>query len=69
MSQCFFFVEHLPDDPNPFNGTIRALCVEHGREQKGAWFYDGQIGPWTVKCYHCGEIIHQHDEDKDEVSN
>jgi hypothetical protein len=63
MPQCFFYVEGGEEDPN---GFIRALCIEHGRKKKGAWFYDGQIGPWVVKCHDCSSVIHQPDEDKNE---
>jgi hypothetical protein len=59
MPQCFFFIEQ--DERNEEEGTVRALCLECHQNHfpKQGWFYDGQIGPWTVKCYHCGKIIHE----------
>ena len=65
MIECFFFVEREDDE----DGIVRALCLEckMNRLPKDfkAWFYSGQVGPWTVKCYNCGDVIHQHDEESE----
>ena len=69
MIECFFFVE--PDVDNKEDGTIRAVCVEcrMGEPQKfpGAWFHNGHVGPWTISCYNCSKVIHQHEEGKSET--
>jgi hypothetical protein len=62
MSQCFFFVEADLQDTD--DGTIRALCMDCGQKKRlpSSWFYDGQFGPWTVKCHVCNQDIHIHED-------
>ncbi len=61
--ECFFCVQK-ENEKDP--GTIRAICVEckMNRLPKNfqAWFYSGQVGPWTVKCYNCNSVLHLHEE-------
>lgn len=62
MIECFFFVESEKDD----EGTIRALCLNckmnHMPSNFPAWFYSGEVGPWTIKCHNCNTIIHFYEE-------
>ncbi len=70
MPACYFFVQQEPgEDADPDDGVIRAMCVEcHVTKfpQLG-WFYDGLIGPWSVRCFHCNGLIHHYEEDKNEA--
>ncbi len=64
-TECFFFVE--PDTSGKDDeGVVHAVCVEcrmkDPKKFPGAWFYTGQFGPWTVTCYNCNGVIHQHEE-------
>lgn len=55
MIECFFFIEQ---DDN--EGVVRALCLKCRQQLPKnfpAWFYSGQVGPWTVKCNKCDQII------------
>lgn len=65
MTQCFFFLES--DEKKSTEGTIRSLCLECGNKLriKGSWFYDGQIGPWTLKCHECNKTIHFYEGDNE----
>jgi hypothetical protein len=58
MPQCFFYIEENEQDPE--EGTVRALCVACRQSwfPVQGWFYEGQFGPWMVKCHHCSETIH-----------
>ena len=63
MIECFFFVDR--ENENDGDGTIRALCVSCRMKlpkEFPAWFYSGQVGPWSVTCYNCGNVIHLHEE-------
>lgn len=64
MPQCFFFIEGDAED-----GTVRALCLDHGREQEGSWFYEGGFGPWEVKCHVCQKVIQAKPSGSPEVSS
>lgn len=50
--ECFFFVEEE---------TVRSICVKCKMENNfEAWFYNGKVGPWDIKCYNCGKVVHSH---------
>ena len=63
MVECFFFIE---SDSEGDDGTVRALCLGcRSKKPKNfrCWFYSGLVGPWTVKCRNCGDVIHLHNGD------
>lgn len=64
MVECFFYIERENEDE--IDGIIRSLCVncKVNKLPKDfpAWFYSGQIGPWTLKCNHCNDIIYLYEE-------
>lgn len=57
MVQCFFFIERDEND-DADEGYVRALCADCRKKGEG-WFYDGQVGPWTIKCHRCKKVIYE----------
>lgn len=69
MLQCFFYIE--PNQNDPEDGIIRALCLECRKIQRpnNCWFHDGQVGPWDVICHRCTKTIYEHKEQDENASN
>lgn len=69
MIECFFFVEPGHDETD--EGTVRALCIDckmhHMPADFPAWFYSGQVGPWTIKCHNCDTVISLYKEEEEET--
>lgn len=60
--ECFFFIEGTEED-----GIVRALCINcKPKYDISTWFYSGQVGPWTIKCHKCNEIIYLHENNYEE---
>lgn len=71
MIECFFFIEK--DNENDEEGIVRSLCIDCKMKNPSfpAWFYSGEVGPWTLVCRKCNTIISLHDEslEKNEITN
>jgi hypothetical protein len=69
MIECFFFIERI--DENEDDGTVRAICVDCRRnlpKDFPSWFYNGDVGPWTLTCRNCNKVIHLHKEENETES-
>lgn len=57
MKCCYFYIDYT-NAKEAKDGKVFALCLEHGKEQKNAWYWDKGYGPFEIKCQKCNKIIH-----------